>query len=55
MGSQIFDYWWDPTGFMVEHYVDGDLVNEKTPTGRGLAGDESLAVWGPGVPGWFLD
>ncbi|KAH8700878.1 trihydroxytoluene oxygenase [Talaromyces proteolyticus] len=54
LGSQIFDYWWDTTGNMIEHYADGDLVNEKTPIGYGPAGDESLAVWGPEVPGWFL-
>jgi len=55
LGSQLFDYWWDTTGFMVEHYADGDLVNEDTPVGWGAAGDESLAVWGPEVPKWFLD
>jgi hypothetical protein len=55
LGSQIFDYWWDTTGNMIEHYADGDLVNEDTPTAWGEAGDESLAVWGPGVPGDFLD
>ncbi|KAJ4358227.1 uncharacterized protein N0V89_002807 [Didymosphaeria variabile] len=55
LGSQIFDYWWDTTGNMIEHYADGDLVNEETPVGWGAAGDESLAVWGPEVPGWFLD
>ncbi|TAQ83069.1 hypothetical protein B7494_g8605, partial [Chlorociboria aeruginascens] len=55
LGSQIFDYWWDTSGFMCEHYADGDLVNETTPIGRGLAGDESLVVWGPDVPSTFLD
>lgn len=47
LGSQIFDYWWDTTGNMIEHYADGDLVNSSTPIGYGPAGDESLAVWGP--------
>lgn len=55
LGSQIFDYWWDTTGNMIEHYADGDLVNEKTPIAYGPAGDESLAVWGPDVPATFLD
>ncbi|KAK5795932.1 hypothetical protein VI817_005217 [Penicillium citrinum] len=55
LGSQIFDYWWDTTGNMIEHYADGDLVNENTPIGYGPAGDESLAVWGPEVPSWFLN
>ncbi|KAI6835296.1 hypothetical protein KC340_g5537 [Hortaea werneckii] len=54
LGSQIFDYWWDTTGNMIEHYADGDLVNQDTPVGWGMAGDESLAVWGPEVPKWFL-
>ncbi|TKA21733.1 hypothetical protein B0A50_08669 [Salinomyces thailandicus] len=54
LGSQIFDYWWDTTGNMIEHYADGDLVNKDTPVAWGLAGDESLAVWGPEVPKWFL-
>ncbi|KAK5136531.1 hypothetical protein LTR08_002875 [Meristemomyces frigidus] len=55
LGSQIFDYWWDTTGNMIEHYADGDLVNKDTPIGWGSAGDESLAVWGPEVPKWFLE
>lgn len=46
LGSQIFDYWWDTTGNMIEHYADGDLVNDQTPIGFGPAGNESLAVWG---------
>ncbi|KAH6660541.1 trihydroxytoluene oxygenase [Truncatella angustata] len=54
LGSQIFDYWWDTTGNMVEHYADGDLINIDTPIGYGPAGDESLAVWGPEVPKTFL-
>ncbi|KAJ5281312.1 hypothetical protein N7478_006684 [Penicillium angulare] len=54
LGSQIFDYWWDTTGNMIEHYADGDLVNNQTPIGYGPAGDESLAIWGPEVPAWFL-
>lgn len=55
LGSQIFDYWWDTTGNMIEHYADGDLVNETTPVGYLPAGNETLAVWGPEVPREFLD
>jgi len=54
LGSQIFDYWWDTSRFMVEHYADGDLVNEDTAVGYGPAGHEGLAVWGPDVPEEFL-
>jgi len=55
LGSQIFDYWYDTSKNIVEHYADGDLVNEETPVGYGPAGHESLAVWGPEVPQWFLE
>lgn len=55
LGSQLFDYWWDTTGNMIEHYADGDLVNETTPIGYGPAGHESLAVRGPETPSWFLE
>ncbi|KAK4551613.1 hypothetical protein LTR86_011037 [Recurvomyces mirabilis] len=54
LGSQIFDYWWDTSGNMIEHYTDGDLVTIETPVTWGSAGDESLAVWGPKVPESFL-
>jgi hypothetical protein len=55
LGSQIFDYWWDTTGNMVEHYADGDLVNKDTPIGQFQAGSESLAIWGPEVPASFME
>lgn len=47
---QIFDYWWDTRGDMIEHYTDGDLVNDQKPIGDGPAGDGPLAVWGSEVP-----
>lgn len=47
-GSQVFDYWYDPSGFIVEHYADGDVVNEDAELSRAAAGD--MAVWGPPVP-----
>ncbi|OCT49465.1 trihydroxytoluene oxygenase [Cladophialophora carrionii] len=50
LGSQIFDYWWDTTGFMIEHYADGDLVNCTTKVGKAAANDEALSVWGPNRP-----
>jgi hypothetical protein len=46
MGSQIFDYWFDPSRFMLEHYVDGDLVNGDTPVNRVKAAPDNLHVWG---------
>ncbi|KAE8341950.1 hypothetical protein BDV24DRAFT_174085 [Aspergillus arachidicola] len=55
LGSQIFDYWWDVSGNMVEHYADGDLVNNETPIGYMPAGEDSLAIWGPKVPREFIE
>lgn len=46
MGSQIFDYWFDKSGFILEHYVDGDLVNDETPINRSQAAPDNLHVWG---------
>ena len=53
LGSQIFDYWFDPDKFVVEHYADGDLVNSETEGSHVQAGPEALAVWGPPVPNFF--
>lgn len=33
LGSQVFDYWKDPWGNVVEHFTDGDLLNASHPTG----------------------
>jgi hypothetical protein len=46
MGSQIFDYWFDTSGFILEHYVDGDLFNNETLTKRAKAHPGNLHVWG---------
>ncbi|KIN06761.1 hypothetical protein OIDMADRAFT_111241 [Oidiodendron maius Zn] len=47
-GSQVFDYWYDKCGFVLEHYSDGDIVNNETPFKRyGLAEGN---IWGPDIP-----
>jgi hypothetical protein len=54
LGSQIFDYWKDPSGFTIEHYADGDVVNEDTKTLRQEdRGPNTLSVWGPELPEVF--
>jgi len=53
LGSQIFDYWRDTSGYTIEHYADGDLVNVHTGTRRDRAGP--LAVWGPELPKEFSE
>ncbi|KAK8105400.1 glyoxalase [Apiospora kogelbergensis] len=55
LGSQIFDYWFDPSGNVMEHYVDGDLVDDTQPPHRSKASPDSLHVWGPDVPSDFLE
>lgn len=50
-GSQVFDYWCDPAGFHIEHYTDGDLVNQDTPTARVPFDRETLLQWGHPFPG----
>ena len=27
LGSQVFDYWYTPDKFMIEHYSDGEFPN----------------------------
>lgn len=34
LGSQVFDYWRDPWGHVLEHFTDGDLLNRGHATGR---------------------
>lgn len=43
----------DTSGFIVEHYADGDLVNKNTPVSNEEAGPQTLSVWGPPVPEVF--
>lgn len=54
-GSQIFDYWRDPFGNKIEHWTDGDVVNDSTvPTSAELKAGE-LAQWAPPLPSTFFD
>ncbi|KAK3113059.1 hypothetical protein LTR53_010016 [Teratosphaeriaceae sp. CCFEE 6253] len=54
LGSQIFDYWFDAMGNILEHYIDGDIVNRATPYRREPESPSSLYVWGPNVPLGFV-
>lgn len=47
LGSQIFDYWFDPEGNVVEHFTDGDLVRPGRQPEFHQVSDDSLAQWGP--------
>jgi hypothetical protein len=53
-GSQIFDYWRDPDGFMVEHYSDGDLFDNTLEPGWAPMAGSGLAQLGPPATKDFL-
>lgn len=53
-GSQLFDYWRDPDGFMVEHFTDGDLFDSALEPGWAPFTASGLAQWGPPVSKDFL-
>ena len=54
-GSQIFDYWRDPFGNKIEHWTDGDLVNDETPVGHAEISDGELSQWAPPLSPEFFD
>jgi hypothetical protein len=53
-GSQIFDYWRDPDGFLVEHFADGDLFDCTLEPGWAPMSASGLAQWGPPATKDFL-
>ena len=53
-GSQIFDYWRDPDGFMVEHFSDGDMFDSTLEPGWAPFTASGLAQWGPRASKDFL-
>ena len=53
-GSQIFDYWRDPDGFLVEHFTDGDLFDNTLEPGWNTFSASGLRQWGPPATSDFL-
>jgi catechol 2,3-dioxygenase-like lactoylglutathione lyase family enzyme len=53
-GSQIFDYWRDPDGFLVEHFSDGDMFDNTLEPGWAPLTASGLAQWGPRATKDFL-
>jgi hypothetical protein len=53
-GSQIFDYWRDPDGFLVEHFADGDMFDCTLEPGWAPFTASGLAQWGPPATNDFL-
>lgn len=53
-GSQIFDYWRDPDGVLVEHFTDGDMFDNTLEPGWAAFTASGLAQWGPPATKDFL-
>ncbi|MDT5067841.1 MAG: hypothetical protein QOK02_3996 [Mycobacterium sp.] len=53
-GSQLFDYWRDPDGFLVEHFADGDMFDNTLEPGWAPFTASGLAQWGPPASKDFL-
>ncbi len=47
LGSQIYDYWRDPYGNVLEHWTDGDLFNNETPPASVGLAELIGSQWGP--------
>lgn len=54
MRLMISNIRFDPNGFVVEHYVDGDLVNCNSPVGLEPAIPSVISSWGPDIPKSFF-
>ncbi|NVD73704.1 VOC family protein [Duganella sp. BJB1802] len=50
LGSQLFDYWYDPDGMEFEHYTDGDVFTADHPTHYVPLELASIWAWGDDVP-----
>jgi catechol 2,3-dioxygenase-like lactoylglutathione lyase family enzyme len=55
LGSQIYDYWYDPWGRVHEHWTDTDVLNARTPANHVSAEDGLLSQWGDAVPQELID
>jgi catechol 2,3-dioxygenase-like lactoylglutathione lyase family enzyme len=54
LGSQVFDYWFDPFGNRVEHWTDGDLFSIEDGTMEVDVPTMMSTQWGPPAPPTFL-
>jgi catechol 2,3-dioxygenase-like lactoylglutathione lyase family enzyme len=50
LGSQVFDYWYDPCGNVIEHYADGDVFNEDAMPEFHANSVDILSSWAPDRP-----
>lgn len=50
LGGQIFDYWADPWGNCVEHWIDGYLLDAEWGSVKKPFADLVAVQWGPAAP-----
>ncbi|MBA5639139.1 VOC family protein [Duganella sp. LX20W] len=50
LGSQLFDYWYDPDGMEFEHYADGDVFTAAYETHYVPLDMAGIWAWGDDVP-----
>lgn len=50
LGSQLFDYWYDPDGMEFEHYTDGDVFTASYETHYVPLELSGIWAWGDDVP-----
>jgi hypothetical protein len=50
LGSQLFDYWYDPDGMEFEHYTDGDVFTASHETHYVPLDLAGIWAWGDDVP-----
>jgi catechol 2,3-dioxygenase-like lactoylglutathione lyase family enzyme len=50
LGSQLFDYWYDPDGMEFEHYTDGDMFTASQETHYVPLELSGIWAWGDDVP-----
>jgi catechol 2,3-dioxygenase-like lactoylglutathione lyase family enzyme len=50
IGSQLFDYWFDPDGEALEHYADGDVFTSTYETRYSPLNLAGLYAWGADLP-----
>ncbi len=50
LGSQVFDYWKDPWGHVLEHFTDGDLLNREHETELHGPAEALGTQWGSFAP-----
>ena len=55
LGSQVFDYWFDPWNRVHEHWTDSDRLNNKNPPNKIPAEDGLTSQWGDPAPQVFID